>query len=311
MNRNYFIFLVILAFGLNSHAQILDINKPLFSDFPFFNNEFIRTNKIKSITGSISSKKVKDIIRTKGLDYFYEFNENGTLKTQLSSYIKVGLKDSSLISYTYNNKGNIAITRKSDSYGYYSYHYTYDSLDNIILQTYCRDENKFESKNKFELNKKYIIVSDSFSYQKLSDTQINKTFYNGYGKIFKVQRNYYNEYGYLIEEYSKFIIGNNKKKITYVYDEKGRLSKKHIYFDIAEDKKTTEIYSYDEIGNILDIKYLNNDTHTSTKQFLYDKKTMLLTAQLIQEIESKFIRIIQYEYQFYSSQEVVTFSTSK
>jgi hypothetical protein len=311
MIRYYIIILIVIGFGFNSHAQILDINKPLFSDLPFFNTEFIRTNKVKSITGSISSKKVKDIIRTKGLDYFYEFNEDGTLKTQLSSYIKVGLKDSSLISYTYNNKGNIAITRKSDSYGYYSYHYTYDSLDNIILQTYCRDENKFESKNKFELNKKYIIVSDSFSYQKLSDTQINKTFYNGYGKIFKVQHNYYNEYGYLIEEYSKFIIGNNKKKITYVYDEKGRLFKKHIYLDIAEDKKTTEIYNYDEIGNILDIKYFNNDKHTSTKQFLYDKKTMLLTAQLIQEIESKFIKIIQYEYQFYSSQEVVTFSTPK
>ncbi|PJA07130.1 MAG: hypothetical protein COX70_08150, partial [Flavobacteriales bacterium CG_4_10_14_0_2_um_filter_32_8] len=101
----------------------MDINQPLFSDLPFFNMEFVKTNKIKSITGSISSKKVKDIIRSKGLDYSYQFNEDGTLKAQFSSYLKVGLKDSTLISYTYNDKGKIAITRKSDSYGYYSYHY--------------------------------------------------------------------------------------------------------------------------------------------------------------------------------------------
>jgi hypothetical protein len=304
MKHNYFIFFVILFFTSSGYAQILDINKPLFSDLPFFNTEFIKANKIKSITGSISSKKVKDIIRTKGLDYSYQFNEDGTLKTQFSSYLKIGLKDSTLISYTYNDKGNVAISRKSDSYGYFSYHYTYDSLDNIILQTYCRDENKYASKNKFELTKKYTITSDSFSYQKLSDTQFKKTYYNGYGKIFKEQTDYYNQYGYLIEEYSKFIIGNNKKKITYEYDEKGRLHKKHIYFNIAEDKKTTEIYTYDEIGNVLDIKTFDNEKHVSTKQFLYDKKTMLLTAQIIQEIESVFIRIIQYEYHFFLNQGV-------
>ena len=303
MNRNNFIFFVLFCFSFTCRAQILDINQPLFSDLPFFNMEFVKTNKIKSITGSISSKKVKDIIRSKGLDYSYQFNEDGTLKAQFSSYLKVGLKDSTLISYTYNDKGKIAITRKSDSYGYYSYHYSYDSLDKIILQTYCRDENKFESKNKFELTKNYIIVSDSFSYQKLSDTQFKKIFYNGYGKIFKEQTNIYNEYGYLIEEYAKFIIGNSKQKTTYEYDEKGRLSKKHFFSNIAENKKTTEVYNYDEIGNVLDIKYFDNDKHTSTKQFLYDQKTMLLTAQIIQEIESEFIQIIQYNYNFFQPQE--------
>ncbi|PCI93482.1 MAG: hypothetical protein COB15_16325 [Flavobacteriales bacterium] len=284
---------------INLNSQILEINKPLFSDLPFFNTQFIKSNNIKSITGSISSKKVRDIIRSTGTDYHYQFGEDGQLKNQLSSYFSDGFKDTTTLFYTYNAKGQIAVKRKSDSYSYCSYHYNYDNANNIITQTYCRDENKFDSKNKFELKKEYVIVKDSFSYLKISDEQTKKFFYNSYGKKFKEQINYYDKLGYLIEEYTKFIIGNNKKKLTYEYNENGRLFKKHIFTNIAKDKKTTEIYTYDKIGNVLDIKYFKNSTHNSTKQFLYDKKTMLLTAMIIQDIETEFVRIIKYRYTFF------------
>ena len=68
-----------------SNAQILGVNQPLFSDLPFFNADFIKVNRIKSITGSISSKKVKDVIRSKGLKTHYTFNQDGRLNMQLSS----------------------------------------------------------------------------------------------------------------------------------------------------------------------------------------------------------------------------------
>jgi hypothetical protein len=281
-----------------SNAQILGINKPLFSDLPFFNSSFIKTNSVQSITGSISSKKVRDIIRSNGLDYYYEFNEMGELKNQLSTHFSNNIKDSTITSYEYENN-NIRVKRKSDSYGYFSYHYQYDELNNLITQTYCRDENKFENKNKFELKKEYVIVKDSFSYQILNAKQTKKIFYNGYGKKFKEQSNYYNEHGYLIEEYTKFIIGNKKKKLIYEYDENGRLFKKHTYVNIAQDKIITEVYTYDNIGNVLDIKYYDGDKHTSTKQFLYDNKTMLLSALIIQEMETEFLRIIKYSYTFF------------
>lgn len=298
MKRTFLFVIILIFFATSSSGQILGLNKPLFSDLPFFNTEFIKINNIKSITGSISSKKVRDIIRASGLDYYYEFKKDGKLKNQLSSHFSNGLKDSSVVSYEYLNN-NISVKRKSDSYGYFSYHYTYDESNNVITQTYCRDENLFEVKNKFQLKKEYVIVKDSFSYQTFNVTQMKKTFYNSYGKKFKEQTNNYNKDGYLVEEYTKFIIGNNKKKLTYEYDENGRLFKKHIYTNIAQDKKATEIYSYDKIGNILEIKYLTNEKHTSTKQFLYDNKTMLLTAMIIEEKETAFLRIIKYNYTFF------------
>jgi len=291
---------IFFAFSLilSSNAQILEINKPLFSDLPFFNTQFIRQNNVKSIKGSISSKKVRDIIRSNNLDYLYQFNADGTLKTQLASHFYKGIKDTTVFSYAYKNN-NIILQRKSDSYGYYSYHYNYDAQNNIITQTYCRDENKFNSKQKFELKKQYIIVKDSFSYQTFA-TQTKKTFYNSYGKKFKTQTNYYDPLGYLVEEYTKFIIGNSKEKTTYKYDETGRIYKKHVYTNISNNKKNTEAYSYDEIGNILDIKFYKEDIHTSTKQFLYDK-SMLLSAVIIQDVETEFLRIIKYRYTFYDN----------
>ncbi len=307
MKKIAFIALLLFSttFGV---SQILDISQPLFTDAPFFNQTFIKQNNIKSITGSISSKKVRDIIRSKGLDYYYEFNKNGTLKIQLSSHLSSGIKDSTTVNYTYNDKGLLSVKRKNDSYGYFSYNYKYNENNNIVLQTYCRDENKLNTKKNFELKKQYIISTDSFSYKKYDDTQTKKYYYNGYKKVFKEQINYYNEYGYLTEEYTKFIIGNNKKKVTYEYDEHGRLFKKHTYTSIAEGAKTTEVYTYDEIGNVLDIKTYNKEKHTNTKQFLYDSKTMLLTAQIIQDIETEFLRIIQYRYEFFGEETQLQFT---
>lgn len=297
-------------FAIFGKSQILDITQPLFTDEPFFNAQFIKQNKVKSITGSISSKKVRDIIRSKGLDYYYEFNQNGSLKMQLSTYLSGKLKDSTTISYKYNDKGLIVTKRKNDSYGFFSHNYTYNENSNVVLQTYCRDENKYTTKKEFELKKQYIITTDSFSYKKYDDTQTKKYYYNSYKKIFKEQTNYYNEYGYLTEEYTKFIIGNKKKKITYEYDEQGRVSKKHTFTNIAEDIKLTEEYTYDEIGNVLDIKTYNNEKHTKTKQFLYDSKTMLLTAQIIQDIPTEFLRIIQYRYEFFGEENQLQFTDS-
>jgi len=302
--------IILFLYTFLGFGQILDITQPLFTDEPFFNQTFIKQNQIKSITGSISSKKVRDIIRTKGLDYYYEFNDDGTLKMQLSSYLSNKFKDSTTVNYSYNQKGLLSTKRKNDSYGYFSYNYKYDENNNVVLQTYCRDENKLNSKKVFELKKQYIISTDSFSYKKYDDSQTKKYYYNGYKKVFKEQTNYYNQYGYLTEEYTKFIIGNNKTKLTYEYDEQGRLFKKHTFTNIANNSKTTELYTYDKIGNVLDIKTYHNDKHISTKQFLYDSKTMLLTAQIIQDIATEFLRIIQYRYQFFGEETQLQFTDS-
>lgn len=298
-----FLLNIFILLGLCTSAQILDLNKPLFSDEPFFNSNFIRLNKIKSIKGSRSSKKVKDIIRTKGLDFYYEFNTAGNLTMQISTFHDARLrKDTNVINYYYDNNNNLKLIRKNDTYGYYSHEYSYDKSGGINKQTYCREENLCDAKNYFQLGNRYVIMSDSFSYSQPSENQIKKIFYNNYKKPYKEQIDYYNNLGYLIEEYTKFLIGNKKSKVTYEYDEKGRIIKIITAENLNINDTKTERFFYDELGNILEIKIYENDTYKISKQFLYDKKTYLLTAQLIQEVETEFVKIIQYQYTFYSGE---------
>ncbi len=299
------IFVIIgFLFSVLINAQILDINKPLFSDEPFFNEKFIRTNKVKSIQGARSSKKVKDIIRTKGLNFFYEFDVNGSLSKQMATFHNTTnlCKDTNLIEYSYTSNNLLKFTRKSDAYGFYSNRYFYDSQNRLIKQTYHREENVCSSKNNFQLGKEYEISADSFSYQKLSDEQVKKIFYNNYHKPYKEEISYYDNLGYLKETYSKFLIGNKKSKTTYEYDEKGRMIKMIHFSDLSKNSYSTEEYFYDNLDNILEIKIYENEKYITSKQFLYDKKTFLLTAQIIQDVPTEFIRIIQYQYTFYNGE---------
>ena len=133
----------------------------------------------------------------------------------INSLILSLLKNLLLQTLHYNNNGHLILKRKSDNCWLYSYHYQLDTLNRIVKQTYNREENTYACKGNFKLCHQYKISSDSFSYQKLDATQIKKLFYNNYGKVFKHQTNYYDEFGYLIEEYTKFINGNKKSRKKY------------------------------------------------------------------------------------------------
>jgi len=292
-------FFLFLLLSINTKAQLLDANKQLFDEDPFFNEKFIKINKIKSIKGSWSSKKVKDIIRKKNVDFYYEFDENGMLKQQYSTFLSQNIKkDTSVIAYTYNNENKIIVKRKTDNNGFFSLTYDYDAKGNLLKETYAREENASNTKNDFNLKKQYIIKTDSFHYERLSNNQEKITHYNSYGKSYKETFYYYDNLGYLSEVYTKYLIGNKKSKTTYKYNETGRLSERTTHADLNKDLIKKEVFIYDEIGNLMEIKTYENDEYKTSTQFLYDKN-MLMTAQLTKVITTEFLTIIQYEYGFY------------
>ena len=285
--------------SLNTKAQLLDANKQLFDEDPFFNEKFIKINKIKSIKGSWSSKKVKDIIRKKNVDFYYEFDENGMLQQQYSTFLSQDIKkDTNVIAYTYNNENKIIVKRKTDNNGFFSLTYDYDAKGNLLKETYAREENASNTKNDFNLKKQYIIKTDSFHYERLSNNQEKITHYNSYGKSYKETFYYYDNLGYLSEVYTKYLIGNKKSKITYKYNETGKLSERTTHADLNKNFIKKEVFIYDEIGNLMEIKTYENDEYKTSTQFLYDKN-MLMTAQLTKVITTEFLTIIQYEYGFY------------
>ena len=170
-------------------SQMLDNSKgETFSNTPFFNTSFIKLNKVKRITGYYSTKAELASIKKSNNIYVYQFNQNG----ELIKEFKTKNNDTIVSQYAYDAFGNLSQIRKSDKYGFHSYHYKYDSIHRMISQEYRRDLNKSSDKTNFELNKSYYISSESYTYE-TTPIGLKKLYYNSKNKIFKTEFFYRDE----------------------------------------------------------------------------------------------------------------------
>lgn len=301
-----FYFFLFLSFFFPSalYSQILT-NHPgnladlVFSNNVFFSEKFIRQNKIKSATAEISFKReLQTIVKTGNVQRF-EFGLDGKLARQMETISVAGnIKDTAITYFIYNAKKQLEMKRSSDGYGFYSYHYEYDEAGNIIKQVYSRDENK-GFKNDFQLSKQFIINSESYRYEQLSSAQKKRRFFNDNGSEYKSVITSLNEYGNMLEEETRFVVTGRKSSITYKYDEYFRLSEKSDISMVPEENKIVSVFTYDEFGNVLQEKISRNGTLKTTREFLYDKKTFLLEAQLVKDEATQTIHIYKYNYEFY------------
>ncbi len=300
MNCRSWILVILVFFSVNTSAQILDNSEAkTFGDDPFFNSEFIIQNRIKSIHGILSGKKSLDRIRQGKLEYQYDFDNAGQLTLQLMAMRKQSDRiDSSLICYEYSNSGALTTKRRNDAYGFYSYSYDLNEADQVVKETYYRDENTGVSRFDFQLGKQYVISSESFSYAQPNDTIKRQKVYNNYGKAYMENSTYYNGLGYKLREESRFIVNGRRSRTLYSYDERGRINKKVEYPNIADTATVSHTYSYDEVGNLLEENTYHSGVHKTVRQFLYDEN-MLMTAMLAKDVSSSYITIIQYTYTFY------------
>lgn len=304
-HRSFFFYLIVsVLFSSLSFGQILtnnpeNINENVFSNNVFFSEKFIRQNKIKSVSAEISFKREFQAIIKTGNVQAFEFNREGKLTKESETISIAGsIKDTAVTFFFYNGKKQLEMKRSTDGYGFYSYAYEYDNSGDISKQVYSRDENT-GSKENFQLGKKFIINSESYQYENVSDKQKRRRFFNDNGMEYKVQTSFYNEYGKLSEEESRFIVGARKSSISFKYDEYFRLSEKIDFSAISEENKIVSAFSYDEFGNVLQEKISRNGSLKTVREFLYDKKTFLLDAQLIKDEATQTIHIYKYAYEFY------------
>jgi len=277
-------------------AQILDnSNGYPFNDTPKFNSDFIKQNKIKEIKGFYSTKVNLDMIRPTNDVYVYQFDTKGRL---IKEY-KTKYGDTTVIQYTYDKYQNIIIYRKSDKYGFHSYHYQYDSLNRIISKEYRRDLNRNGDKLNFELDKTYRISKETYTYENTS-IGLKKYYYNSKGILYQIEFYYRDENNYLIKQESRLITGNGRSVVTYKYGDKGLLIEKHQENFLAGKTTTTYKYEYDENQNILAQHYFRNGKYLTEFQIVYNSNTMLLSAIITRDENTNFMTILKFsEYRFY------------
>ncbi len=291
---------ILLFYSFVCFSQLIDnSNCNAFSDDPFFNSAFVRTNKIKALRGSISTKKELGVIKNSDLVMNFEFDKKGNLIMQYHSYKKKNKRDTTFIHYIYSDAGDLITKRTNDPHGFYSYNYEYNKDAQIVKKTYCRDHNSGKSRSRFVLEKQFVIINEAYSYKK-KDTLLIKTVYNNNGLAYQINTSVYNSLNYLTEERKKLLINNKKSLIKYGYDEHGLLKSKKIYRDINDSTHNKTLFFYDELGNLTYIDEYKNGKHITHKELLYDRSTMTLKTLIIQDVEINFIKIIKFKPVFHA-----------
>jgi len=296
-----FLVLILLMSTVCFGQQIDNRACGAFSDKPFFNVMFMKNNGVKSMNGTISFKKELDIIRKQNLVEVFEFDSAGRQTSSINTFKSVtGIVDTSVVYFEYlDDTDLLTLKRKSDTYGFFSDNYVYDTLGRVIEKTYCRDDNAGKDKFNFELKKQYVIVSEEYKYQQPSDLIVKRLHYNNYKRSFKEEYIKKDFNGYLKEISTKTVIGNRRSKTLFEYDFKGQVSKKIEQLNLDKSNKTTNEYIYDEQGNLIEHNFYKNGVHKTHRKILYNGKTMLMESQLTKNMASKTITITKYTYEFY------------
>lgn len=288
-----FVLCIFLIAPPLAKAQI--IQPPAGMEFrmvPKFNPQFIEKNKIVEIRSKIESKKDGDRIRNSNRGEVFHFNQNGTLR--MVAHINGNMRDTSITIFEYTS-GRLNCEVKNDAAGMYSYCYEYDNDERIVSVKYGRA--KRESTVTASLNFEPVseITTERYTYA-VHKNQLHATLHNASGRPYIKEMRYYDDNGYLTKYLKNYVIGSMRHEENYVYNEKGLLAEKTVS---QKDGSYSLTFRYDDVGNLLEEQRIENGQAIYRKEYVYDPKTMLLTAELKREEENQIIIITTYSYKYH------------
>ncbi|MDG0973330.1 MAG: hypothetical protein P8O07_04155 [Crocinitomicaceae bacterium] len=303
---NFLLFITLFLVHLQGITQILN-NKTgeAFTDRPFFNAQVIKQNKIQTISGKFTVKKVNDILRTTDLERKYYFDPEGRIiKTYETIQAEKG-RDTIVTYWEYDELGNVSVIRTADQYGFYATHYSYDSLKRVVREEFRRNLNQNKSSIGFELGDEFVVSYETSRYETFPG-QEKRIVYNSYDQPYKEEISYFDEDGFLIEKMDRLKRTSGIKKTNYFYNEKGLLDSLLITSNQTGSLSRLFTYEYDNFGNLMSQQYYKNGLHTTEFQVIYHRETTLLNYILTREISTNYITILSLDnYTFFNKGEVI------
>ena len=290
-------FLLTILFSFVSisliNAQLL--NNQLgeaFTDKPYFNSTIIKENRISSISGYYTTKKSNDQLRETDLERCYFFNAQGQIYKMFETYYAGKIKDTLITYWEYDETGNVSLIRKADQYGFYSFHFTYDSLGRVTREEFRRNLSKTDSKINFQLGKEFMVSFESSKYERFPG-QEKRIFYNSYDQPYREEISYFDGDGFLIEKNDRLRRTSGINKSSYFYNEIGLLDSMVIASNQTGSSTREYAYKYDSHGNLLSQNNYKNTIHITEYQIIYDRKTGLLNYILTRDMATNFITILR------------------
>jgi YD repeat-containing protein len=287
--------LLVFLLPLLHFGQMLDNREGnAFTDKPFFSPEFIRLNKIKSLTGIYTYKKPGETMRNTQFKQVYQFDTLGRLVSSYETRKDDGTKDTTWHIYKYSRDGKIIEHKKGDGKGFTVTNYDYDANGRIIKEYYARDY-----KDTFNVSHRTVLNTESMRYE-VGDSMLRKTIYNSYDLPYMHVYSYFSTIGYLKERQERLIMTTGVTTYKYAYNERGLLSSIKFFRQDEATPYEEQIFLYDPHGNLTEKQYYRGGKYITETEMIYNEKSKLLTYVLTRDVATNYITILGFkDYRFY------------
>ncbi|MGB0933245.1 MAG: hypothetical protein ACPGU5_03125 [Lishizhenia sp.] len=267
-------------------------NGEAFTDAPYFNQNYIKANHIKRISGFFTHKKMGDVLRETALKREYLFDTLGKLIQKYETVEAKNGYDTLVTQYEYTSNGLLEIIRKSDQFGFNAVHYTYDSLGRVIREEIRRHLNQNGSRVRFNLSEEYLVTFETSSYENYARQQ-KRIFYNNYNQPYREEITYLDESGSITSRLDRLLRTSGTKKTEYFYNEKNWIDSIQVFNNQTGNKNSAFSFIYDNYGNLDTKNTFDKGIHTTQIQLIYDKKTMRLDYILSREVATNYMTILK------------------
>lgn len=260
-----------------------------------FNPLFIQRNNIASITGQRMVKRDGEPMREQKERYLYRFNPSGLPVYANHSYGKPGTgTDTASTIYTYDTAGRVRRRLRNDLNGHFAYDVELDDQGRPIRETYTRIENLGTDRYQLIPGQVTEISDEHFRYEMVNDTVTRKLFTNNHGLPFREQVTTTDKLGYVRRIEDRYLISNRRSRVSFNYDEKGRLVERVDQPDLDKAHTTKRTWGYDAAGNVIEGMLWHDDRAMEREEYLYDANTMWLTARLTKDLTVGVIHVVRF-----------------
>lgn len=289
-----FLFSLVCAQLLSAQALVV-LPGPSDPTELHFNEHFIARNGVSSIVGQQMIKRDNRPMQEQKEKYLFRFDEQGRISYSNNSFGEPGSgRDTASVTYTYNALGQVVRRLRNDLGGHFAYAIERDSAGRAIRETYSRIENLGTDRYTLVAGVTTEISDERYVYTNLNDSTWRKLYMNNLGLPYREQTFTSDRRGYLLQIEDRYLITERRSRITFTYDENGRLAERIERPDLERPRKLRHTWLYDRAGNVMSGEVWHDDRQVHRVEFLYEEATMLLKARLTKDIETGQINVVRY-----------------
>ena len=265
-------------------AQMLDTKKgdPL-SDEPFFDDEFIKWQKINGLKGFIIYMLADGTIVNTNYNVGYKFDKEGRLIQQYETIQDDGSKDTTWNFYTYDEHSRIVEHQKCFGKKCSSYLEEYDTNGFIQIQ----QELHMDDTGKSEL-----IYRDSITTY-YNDSLVIQKYFNNSGAYFCTEETQLDYMKRPLSKLKRYFYSTDLWNETNIYNSEGKLWEKNTFEGTNSIPVKKSTYTYDSEGSLIKQELFKNGALYNEKEFLYNKNH-ILESIISQDYETGKVTIIRF-----------------